>query len=128
MSEKIDILEEKTQRMITCIAIDDDPLFLKNLQIMLQQFEGVVMKGAYSNPVKGVMAIVKEKPDVILLDLEMPYLDGLEALETLDKVPKIIVISAHQEPKANGMPIARFIHKNDLMKTPELLSEALKAL
>ncbi|WP_462251205.1 LytR/AlgR family response regulator transcription factor [Ekhidna sp.] len=81
--------------MITCIAIDDDPLFLQLIESYLSENEGVELISSHENPVNGIMQVVKKKPDVLLIDLDMPYLDGFETLDTLDKKPKIIMISAH---------------------------------
>ena len=111
--------------MITCIAIDDDPLFLQSLKAYFWDFEGMELIGTFQNPVNGIMKVVKEKPDVLLLDLEMPYLDGFETLETLDKKPKIIMISAHvnQPTKANKMKVDKYIRKVSLTK--ELLQKSI---
>lgn len=109
--------------MIKCLAIDDDSLFLKMLGIFINDMEGVELVGTYENPVEGVMACVKAKPDVLLLDLEMPYLSGFEALETLDKFPKIIVISGHLKPQENPqIPIDKYLSKADLQSSETLLN------
>lgn len=81
--------------------------------------------GTFQNPVNGIMKVVKEKPDVLLLDLEMPYLDGFETLDTLDKKPKIIMISAHvnQPSKAKRLKIDKYIRKVSLTK--ELLHKSI---
>lgn len=104
--------------MITCIAIDDDPLFLQSLKAYFWEYIDVELIGAYRNPVDGIMKVVKDKPDVLLLDLEMPYLDGFEALDSLDKKPKIIMISAHvnQPSKAKQIQIDKYIRKVQLDK------------
>ncbi|WP_370088779.1 LytR/AlgR family response regulator transcription factor [Ekhidna sp.] len=104
--------------MITCIAIDDDPLFLQSLKAYFWEYEGIELIGTFQNPVNGIMKVVKEKPDVLLLDLEMPYLDGFEALESMDKKPKVIMISAHvnQPSKAKQIQIDKYIRKVQLDK------------
>ncbi|MEQ8907389.1 response regulator [Ekhidna sp.] len=111
--------------MITCIAIDDDPLFLQSLKAYFWEYEGMELIGIFQNPVNGIMKVVKEKPDVLLLDLEMPYLDGFEALDSLDKKPKVIMISAHvnQPAKVKQIKIDRYIRKVQLNK--ELLKKTI---
>ena len=111
--------------MITCIAIDDDPLFLQSLKAYFWEYEGMELIGTFQNPVNGIMNVVKEKPDVLLLDLEMPYLDGFEALDSLDKKPKVIMISAHvnQPPKEKQIKIDKYIRKVQLNK--ELLKKTI---
>ncbi len=114
--------------MITCIALDDDPLFLQSLKAYFWEYEDIDLIGTYQNPVNGIMRVVKEKPDVLLLDLEMPYLDGFEALDSLDKKPKIIMISAHvnQPSKANKIKIDRYLRKVQL--NGKILKETILAV
>ncbi len=111
--------------MISCIAIDDDPLFLQLLGSYFDKFEEMELIGTYSNPVDGIMQVVKQKPDVLLIDLEMPYLDGFETLDTLDKKPKIIMISAHvnMPTKEKKLKIDKYIRKVSL--NVEMLSNAI---
>jgi len=104
--------------MITCLAIDDDPLFLQLIQSYVDGYDDVELTGTFNNPVNGIMQVVKQKPDVLLIDLEMPYLDGFESLDTLDKKPKIIMISAHlnQPTKEKRLKIDKYIRKASLDK------------
>ena len=101
--------------MITCIAIDDDPLFLQLLRSYFEEYEDMDLVATYQNPVDGIMQVVKQKPDVLLIDLEMPYLDGFETLDTLDKKPKIIMISAHvnQPTKQKQLKLDKYLRKVD---------------
>ena len=111
--------------MIKCLAIDDDALFLKLLKAFFEDIKSAELISTYSNPVEGIMACVKEQPDVLLLDLEMPYLDGMEALETLDNPPKVIVISGHLDgSQAVHIPIDKFLSKSDV-KSSEVLEQAI---
>jgi len=71
--------------MIRCIAIDDDPLYLMLLKSYFDQFDNMELIGSYINPVDGIMKVVRQRPDVLLIDKEMPYLDGMETLSTQDK-------------------------------------------
>lgn len=110
---------------IRCVAIDDDSLFLKMLGVLFQDIPSAVLVETFTNSVEGIMAVVKLKPDVILLDVEMPYLNGIEALETLDRRPKVIVISGHiKSPEDLGIPVDKFISKTQL-QSAEVLKSAL---
>jgi DNA-binding NarL/FixJ family response regulator len=112
--------------MITCLAIDDDPLFLKLILAYVSEFDGIELIGSYTNPIDGVMAVVKSKPDVLLLDIEMPYMNGFETIGTLDKFPKIIVISGHlNDPDLPDFNVDKFISKRNL-NDPETLEKAIR--
>ena len=99
--------------MIRCIAIDDDPLYLALIKSYFDGYDNMELIGSYLNPVDGIMQVVKLKPDVLLIDKEMPYLDGMETLSTLDKRPKVIMISAHVDQPRNleELRIDKYIRK-----------------
>ncbi len=77
------------------IAIDDDPIFLKIVEKTLETIPSIELIGCFDNPVTGAIQVVNKKPDVLFLDIEMPFIDGFETVELLDKKPKIIVISSY---------------------------------
>lgn len=117
--------------MITCLAIDDDPLFLKLIKTYIEEINNVELIGHFTNPIDGVLAVVKTKPDIILLDIEMPYMDGFETLGTLDKVPKVIVISGHlNNPNLPDFKVDKFLSKrsmNDVSVLASAIAEVMKA-
>lgn len=103
--------------MISCIAIDDDPLFLTLLKSYFSEYSHLELIGSYLNPVDGIMEVVRQKPDVLLIDKEMPYLDGMETLSTLDQTPKVIMISAHVDQPRNlsELKIDKYIRKMSIV-------------
>ncbi|HHP7240762.1 MAG TPA: LytR/AlgR family response regulator transcription factor [Cyclobacteriaceae bacterium] len=107
--------------MITCIAIDDDSLFLITLEAFIDKIPNVELLDKFESPVDGAQAIVKLKPDLVLLDYEMPYLNGFETLEMLDKKPKIMVISGHNSiPEDKEISVDYFMNKLDLKEAKDL--------
>jgi DNA-binding NarL/FixJ family response regulator len=121
------IIEVNTNNhMITCLAIDDDPLFIKLLEAYFGEYKNITLLSTYTNPIDGIMAVVKQKPDVLLIDIEMPYMDGFEALSTLDKMPKILVISGHLDnPNLGDFDVDKFISKRSL-KDADTLKRAIE--
>ena len=111
--------------MITCIAIDDDKLFLKLLEGFFEEIYDAILLSTWDNPVRGALAISKQRPDVVLLDYDMPYMDGFQMLDTLEIIPKIIIISGHlTNPDESKIPADRFIPKSSL-NDPEVLKQAI---
>jgi len=106
-----------------CIAIDDDPLFLEILEYYIQKVESLELIKTYSNPTEGAVGVVKHKPDLLFLDIEMPYLDGYETIYTLEKKPKIVIISSHLEYETDLLKIdvSKFVRKP--LSSPEQLAE-----
>lgn len=78
-------------------CIDDSPAVLNSLRSCLDDKQFSVF--TVSNPVKALMTIIRHKPDLILLDVMMPELDGYELCSLLRKhpdfkgIPIIIVTS-----------------------------------
>jgi len=84
------------------ILIIDDTLFMRTLIKNLLIDEGHEVIGEAEDGYKGVYEYVKTHPDVILLDILMPKMDGIMTLKTLlgyDPNVKVIMISAIQSVK-----------------------------
>ncbi len=81
------------------IGVADDHLFVKQgLISLLKEFEEVQVVLDASNGKELLEQLKKAKPDVILLDIEMPVMDGAEAFEKLkSKFPavRVIIVSTH---------------------------------
>ena len=83
------------------ILIVDDELFVRELiKIKLKLYGLVIIEG--SNGLEAVDLAQKEKPDLILLDLMMPKMDGFEACQKLKADPKtaqipVLILTARGE-------------------------------
>lgn len=76
----------------TVVIIDDDSMLREMLKIMLRG-ENYSVVGEASNGQDGVVQCERFKPELILLDITMPKMDGLVALEEIKKVcPDSIVL------------------------------------
>lgn len=72
---------------IKILLVDDEPDILEIVGYNLSQ-EGYKVSAA-SNGVEGVKKARKEKPHLIILDVMMPEMDGIEACEQIRKVPEL---------------------------------------
>ena len=98
----------------TCICIDDDQIFVEIIKTFIKQIDWLELIGAYSNPIEAVLAMDKQKPDILFLDLDMPNLTGYETLEAIDgALPKVIMISSHweQEQEMLEAGAAKYVKK-----------------
>jgi two-component system, NarL family, response regulator EvgA len=79
------------------VLICDDVAMLRELiRYELEEDEGVVVVGEADNGVDGVRLVKELVPDVVVLDLAMPGIDGLEALSLMRAVarpPEVLVHS-----------------------------------
>lgn len=82
--------------MIRVLIVDDDPLVRSALSLMLGGQEDLTVIGEASDGTEGVEAARRERPDVILMDIRMPGLNGLEATRILHQdpdPPRVIVLT-----------------------------------
>ena len=92
------------EKKLNCIAVDDNPLFLNQLEAYLDEIDWLELIASYNEPVKAATGIITHKPDLIFLDIEMPHVNGyamvewlLPNLNMMEKKPHIVIISANKE-------------------------------
>lgn len=84
----------------TSIVVDDHKIFRESLAYMLTNQIGVEVIGMAGNGKEFTVLLDQVKPDIVLMDIEMPIMDGVEASRVaLNKYPdlKILVLSMHDE-------------------------------
>lgn len=69
--------------MLRAVACDDEPLALERLSEMLARFGDVELIGCCENGRDALDLIADRQPDLLLLDIEMPRLDGFDVVEEL---------------------------------------------
>ncbi len=111
---------------MTALIIDDEPQIRRLLKLALAS-HGYVLREA-ENGVLGLQAAVLHKPDVIILDLGLPDMDGVEVLKRLREwspVPVLILSVRDQE----GMKLAAFdAGADDYVTKPFSTAELLARL
>jgi DNA-binding LytR/AlgR family response regulator len=82
---------------IRTLIVDDEPLARERLKRLLADIEDVEFVGEAGSGVQAVEMIEGQRPDVVLLDIQMPVLDGFGVLEALDEPPLIIFVTAYDQ-------------------------------
>jgi two-component system LytT family response regulator len=92
------IAERAAVRIRTLIA-DDEPLARERLRALLARHPDVEIIGECANGADTINAISELRPDLVLLDVEMPRVDGFAVLEALDPgaLPAVVFVSAHDQ-------------------------------
>ena len=87
---------------VRVLIADDHALFAKTLGAILSGTPGIEVVGIAEDGLEAVGLAVALSPDVILMDLEMPHLDGISATRRLVKLGlgmPVIVLTASADPK-----------------------------
>ena len=71
--------------MIRILLIDDHTLFRSGVKALLQRQPDFEVVGEASDGLEGVKLVEQVEADVVLLDLDMPSMNGREALEQIDR-------------------------------------------
>ncbi len=80
--------------MIRVVLVDDHDLFRAGVRSILQAQDGMVVVGEYSNGEDAVAAVRVESPDLVLMDVNMPGIGGVEATRKILQVaPDVRVIA-----------------------------------
>ena len=78
---------------IRVALIDDHPLVLQGFKVTLESIEGFLVVGTAANGEDGMALVLKEEPDVVLMDIMLPGSSGLEVMRQLkEKLPNLHVI------------------------------------
>lgn len=80
-----------------CLIIDDEPLAINIIKNYLEQIEDFDLISTFGNAVDALNFLKSNTVDVIFLDINMPVLDGLNFIKSLETPPLIIITSAYDE-------------------------------
>ena len=79
--------------MITLLLVDDEPMVLYGLRMWLERVADIMVVGEASNGAEAIALAQALHPDVVLMDISMPTIDGIAATEALSAlVPHSVVI------------------------------------
>lgn len=81
------------------LIVDDEPLAIERMQVLCAEVEGLSVVGTANDGNSALRLAEKLAPDVVLLDMTMPGMDGLSvarALGKFDTPPAVIFVTAHE--------------------------------
>ena len=85
-----------SDRPIRVVLVDDDPLVRAGLSLMLGGSAELEIVGEAGDGAEGLEVIARTRPDVVLMDIRMPRMDGLTATQRLSEQPdppEVIVLT-----------------------------------
>ena len=114
--------------------VDDQALFRAGIRMLISSQDDLEFVGEASDGAEGVAMVASAKPDVVLMDIRMPVMDGIEATESIlaaegAHVPRIVVLTTFDLDEAAARAIragsSGFVLKD---AQPELLLAAIRAV
>jgi DNA-binding LytR/AlgR family response regulator len=87
---------------LRCIIVDDEPMARKGIEEDIREIGFIEITGIAENSLQALELTGKLNPDLILLDIQMPRLNGLDFLKSLKHPPMIIIITAYSEHALEG--------------------------
>jgi DNA-binding NarL/FixJ family response regulator len=90
----------KSNTIIRILIVDDHPVVCLGLTSMLRTQAGLEVMGSTASGEEALAIVQRDCPDLMLLDLRMPGMDGigvLNALKQMDHVPRVMVLTSFEK-------------------------------
>ena len=113
--------------MTNILVVDDDSSVLRMVQVILES--GGYQVTLAHDARAGVNMVLSEKPDLMLVDIFMPEMDGLEALRIIHRAqPGLpIVVMSGNLFRSSGVPTPDFLHMARMLGAVSSLAKPFRA-
>ncbi len=122
-------VEEKNE-LVRVIIVEDYKLTRVGLRSTINEFENIKVVGEAEDAQKGLELIEKEKPNVVLMDLGLPGINGIEATQKVKEIApetKVIILTSHDREEEVLAALGSGAHAYCLKDIdPKTLSNVIK--
>ena len=94
------------KRRLGLLIVDDEPPARSLLREYVSKMAGFSVLGECANGFEAVKSVEELRPDILLLDIQMPKLNGFEVLEILDEPPHVIFTTAFDQFALKAFEVA----------------------
>ena len=112
---------------LRCIIVDDEPLARKGMREYIADIEFLELTGEFDNPLKAASVISSGEVDLLLMDIEMPKISGLDYFKTLQQAPPVIFITAYPSYALDGFEVNALDYLVKPVSFDRFLKAAMKA-
>ena len=112
---------------IDCIIMDDEIEACDRLESLLNKIEFISVMGKFTNAEKGIEEIIKNLPELVFLDIEMPRINGFEIIKMVRKAevfPTFIFVTGYNQYAIKAIRNAAF----DYLLKPVDIDELKEAI
>jgi DNA-binding LytR/AlgR family response regulator len=106
------------------IIVDDNPIDIKILEGNLSKLPHLKLIQTFNNPIDAIPTIHEGLIDIIFLDVEMPEMTGISLLNSLEKIPQVILISNHTHYSMDAFEVG----VTDFIQKPITFERLLKSV
>ena len=82
---------------VNCLIIDDEPLAINVIKNHIKEIDNLNVINTFNSAIDALSFMKSNNVDLLFLDINMPLLDGLDFIKSLDKKPMIIITTAYSE-------------------------------
>jgi DNA-binding LytR/AlgR family response regulator len=82
---------------LKCVIIDDEPIARKVLQEYIEEIDFLELVGQAENPLKAMTLLNTQEVDILLLDINMPKINGIDFLKSSRSDASVIITTAYAE-------------------------------
>lgn len=93
---------------ISVLIVDDHPVVRRGLRVLLEVQDGIEVAGEAGDGATALALAAEHAPDVILLDLKLPGMDGIAVLDELrarDSAARVLVLTSATEPASASLAV-----------------------
>jgi len=90
------------QKKMRCVIVDDEPLLRQHVAELTEQVNFLELIETFPSALSAATRLQQGDIDLIFLDINMPYLNGIDFLESLETPPLCIFITAYSEYALEG--------------------------
>lgn len=88
--------------MLSCIAIDDEPLALRQVKSYIGKVKQLSLAESFSNAIDATEWLANNSVDLVFVDINMPELNGIDFVRSLENGPMVIFTTAYSEYAVEG--------------------------